>query len=532
MNDANLSALDFSGSFAIEGKASRDGCSFSVHPLEQKGHGPGDLLAGKYRIIARLGEGGMGTVWRAHSLWLDVDVAIKVLHREQVDANAAERLLREARATAKLGHPAIVRVFDFGETDAGEPFLVMELLEGISLADWLEGCGSMPAVQAVQMLLPVASALATAHARGIVHRDIKPGNIIAVPERAGTYLPKIVDFGVAKLASAGDRVLTQAGTIVGSPQYMSPEQANGMLEVGEQTDVWALCVVLYELITGRRPFDGQTLSAIISAIFYCDPPPTTQLSAGDQELWEIIERGLKKSPADRWPNMRALGCALASWAVRRGFTTDVAGTSLAHHWLATQAAPTTAAGSTVPASGLHAPVVCTWPREVLRNTVEGAPLDARPASFDPPAGSGPGTVELAYASNDSRSGVTPAPKRTKAILVGAVAGLIAPLVVAVGLRAHNGNASTRAGDRPAATAAATPLPVPAMAPASATASTLVMSSISDIAPDLPKAPRVAAAGKRAGVDAPVKKARDHRSAPAARYKAVPLAMPLPAAPDF
>lgn len=271
-------------------------------------------------------------MWRARSLLLDIDVAIKVLYREHADLNAAERLLREARALAKLEHPGIVRVFDFGETEAGEPFLVMEVLDGVSLAHWLDDQGRMPATQAVQMLLPIAAALCGAHAHGIVHRDVKPENIIVVADGLGGYSPKIVDFGIAKLASSNGQVLTQQGTVLGSLEYMSPEQADGKPEVGEQTDVWALSVVLYELITGRRPFEGPSITAIIFALYSCAPTPTTHFAAGDEELWRIIERGLRKSPHERWPTMRALGQALALWAERRGITADVAGTSLQYYW--------------------------------------------------------------------------------------------------------------------------------------------------------------------------------------------------------
>src|SRR5262249_53648457 len=158
-------------------------------------------------------------------------------------------------------------------------------------------------------------------------------NIIAVPDGAGAYLPKIVDFGIAKLATRTSHVLTRQGMVLGSLQYMSPEQANGVLKVGEQTDIWSLCVVLYELITGRRPFEGETYAAMTFSLFTSVPTPTTELGAGDEALWAIIERGLQKSPAERWPDMQALGRALAAWAVERGITSDAAGTSLTHHWL-------------------------------------------------------------------------------------------------------------------------------------------------------------------------------------------------------
>ncbi|WP_437315029.1 protein kinase domain-containing protein [Sorangium sp. So ce385] len=440
-----------SRAIARRGDASTGGVSSCVRGLPKRERAVGEVLAGKYQIVGRLGAGGMGTVWRARSLWLDVDVAIKVLHEDQFDAHAAERLLREARATARLGHPAIVRVFDFGETDSGEPFLVMELLEGTSLSNWLEANGRMPAEQAVQMLLPVACALAAAHAQSIVHRDIKPANILVVPDGAGGHVPKVVDFGIAKLANAVSPAITQRGMIVGSPEYMSPEQADGQLEVGEQTDVWAFSVVLYELITGQRPFTGETLGAVISAIFNKEPVPTTQLGAGDEELWSILRRGLAKSPAERWPNMRSLGRALASWAVERGVTADVAGTSLAHQWLArgpesplTAERPAPAFATTGVAGAVSGPKAAA-PR--LRGA--GKTLVAAAT----PAGRRGGTIKMPEGVPAAPIGLAPPLRLQKALLVGVLVAFVAPVVVVMGLNLRGGSASAGAAQPVVAAAA-------------------------------------------------------------------------------
>ncbi|MDC0685892.1 serine/threonine-protein kinase [Sorangium atrum] len=442
-----------SGWLALAGRGdeSTGGVSSSVRG-SQRERAVGEVLAGKYQIVGRLGAGGMGTVWRARSLWLDVDVAIKVLHEEQLDAHAAERLLREARATAKLGHPAIVRVFDFGETDAGEPFLVMELLEGTPLSSWIEARGRVPAEQAVQMLLPVACALATAHAQRIVHRDIKPANILIVPDGAGGHVPKVVDFGIAKLANAASPAITQRGMIVGSPEYMSPEQADGQLDVGEQTDVWAFSVVMYELITGRRPFSGETLSAVIVSIFSKEPVPTTELGAGDEALWAILRRGLAKSPADRWPSMRALGRALAAWAIERGVTADVAGTSLAHQWLARGAEPPLAAET---AATIAAPAGATSGAEAAarRPAVAREAPGALPTPAATPIARRGSTIEMPKAWRGAPLGLTPPPWLQKALVAGVLA-FAAPLVVVLGLDARGGRAS--AGTARTAVVAAAP----------------------------------------------------------------------------
>lgn len=570
-----------SGWLALAGRGdeSTGGVSSSVRG-SQRERAVGEVLAGKYQIVGRLGAGGMGTVWRARSLWLDVDVAIKVLHEDQLDAHAAERLLREARATAKLGHPAIVRVFDFGETDAGEPFLVMELLEGTPLSSWIEARGRVPAEQAVQMLLPVACALATAHAQRIVHRDIKPANILIVPDGAGGHVPKVVDFGIAKLANAASPAITQRGMIVGSPEYMSPEQADGQLDVGEQTDVWAFSVVLYELITGRRPFSGETLSAVIVSIFSKEPVPTTELGAGDEALWAILRRGLAKSPADRWPSMRALGCALAAWAVERGVTADVAGTSLAHQWLARGAEPPlaaeTAATIAAPAGAISGAEVAAQRPAVAREAPGALPTPAA----TPVARRG-GTIRMPRAWRGAPLGLTPPPWLQKALVAGVLA-FAAPLVVVLGLDARGGRASAGTA-RPAVVAAAPAVvlgasealrgtasaapsigvaPPDAGARRAAAPETAVRGAPVDSAPaerdeqsdpregpsdpwdellPAPVEPRAQVAEPRAQVAEPraqVAEPRAQRTEPRAQRAASPrprpvsTSMPLPAAPDF
>ncbi|WP_437875499.1 protein kinase domain-containing protein [Sorangium sp. So ce513] len=465
---------------ARRGDASTGGVSSCVRRLPLKERAVGEILAGKYQIVGRLGSGGMGTVWRARSLWLDVDVAIKVLHEEQLDAHAAERLLLEARATARLGHPAIVRVFDFGETDSGEPFLVMELLEGTSLSSWLEANGPMPAEQAVQMLLPVACALSAAHAQRIVHRDIKPANILVVPDGAGGLVPKVVDFGIAKVANVASPAITQRGMIVGSPEYMSPEQADGQPEVGEQTDVWAFCVVLYELVTGRRPFRGETLSAVISAIFSKEPAPTTQLGAGDEALWAIVRRGLAKSPAERWPSMRALGHALAAWAIERGITADVAGTSLEHQWLARGVDSPSAVERPAPAVTMAS--AASRPRAAKRRRGFGGTLVASLAPAIPPVGRRGGTIKMAEPPDGAPLGLAPRLRLQKALLVGVLAAFVAPVIVVMGLDARG--AGARAGAAEPAAVAAEPAIVPgaALVPGAAAEPSTAIASVDAGAP--------------------------------------------------
>jgi serine/threonine-protein kinase len=295
----------------------------------------GDIIAQKYRLTRMLGEGGMGAVWLARNLKLDVDVAIKLIRHELGTAEASHRLLQEARAAARIGHRSIVRIFDFGETELDDPFIVMEVLTGESLRDVLERKGRLPAANAVRTLLPIASALAEAHASGVVHRDLKPENVMLVSDKSGAVIPKLVDFGIAKFRSVDDdsEDRPSSGFVIGTPSYMAPEQAGGREAVAEPADVWALAVILYEAITGRVPFSGTNLMALCFAIMTELPTPVHDQMAGDAELWEIMQRGLAKMASER-PSMRAFGTDLAEWAMARGIDSDIAGTSLAAHWSA------------------------------------------------------------------------------------------------------------------------------------------------------------------------------------------------------
>jgi len=292
----------------------------------------GSVLCEKYRLESLIGEGGMGAVWRASNLLLGLPVAIKLI-RADLDRDALRaRLQLEARSVAKLGHPAIVRVYDVGETELGDPFIVMELLHGETLAQLLAQ-GRLSAVRAVQIILPIIDALAVAHARGIVHRDLKPDNLLIALEDQRTQ-PKILDFGIAKLTDPRDanHRLTEIGTVVGSPDYMSPEQARGREDVDYRTDIWSLCVVLYEAITASAPFSASNYNALLRAIVEDEPKPLSEHAAGDAPLWEILKRGLSKDPQQRQRSMAELGRALAAWLMTHGAHEDACNTSLESKW--------------------------------------------------------------------------------------------------------------------------------------------------------------------------------------------------------
>ncbi|HEU5076080.1 MAG TPA: protein kinase [Polyangiaceae bacterium] len=314
---------------------------------------PGDVIAQKYQLQRCLGEGGQGSVWQAQNLVLELPVAIKLVHAQSL---VPERLFREARAAATLGHPAIVRVFDIGRTPDGLPFLVMELLRGESLADTLACSGRLAPTHALRLLLPIADGLVAAHAERIIHRDVKPDNIF-VATIGDLIQPKLLDFGLARRSVSGEnlRRITDAGAILGTPAYLSPEQASGKGEVDERADVWSFCATLYECLSGVVPFQGTSWHELRRQIFEDEPTTLGNFGVEDATLWQLIRTGLAKSPTKRWSSMQALGAELARWLLERGVTSDICGVSLEARWLNSErVAPSRAASRAQPRPSMGA----------------------------------------------------------------------------------------------------------------------------------------------------------------------------------
>jgi serine/threonine protein kinase len=281
-------------------------------------YAPGALVAGKYRLESRLGEGGMGTVWLAHNVILGAPVALKLIHPGIQREDTVERLLVEARIQALLNHPNIVRVFDFGRTEFGDAFIIMEVLRGATLGDFIDERGRLRAVEAVQIILPIVAALCHAHDHGVVHRDLKPDNIFVV--RDGCEVgPKLLDFGVAKVThrDPAHRYCTPGGALLGSPAYMAPEQAWALDDVDHRADIWAICVVLYEAISGGPAFPGRGYTVLRKVVE--EPlPALADRGAGEGSLSEVLARGLQKDRTRRFQSMRELGTALAQWLRDQG----------------------------------------------------------------------------------------------------------------------------------------------------------------------------------------------------------------------
>jgi TOMM system kinase/cyclase fusion protein len=299
-----------SASQALTGSPPTTVRDFRASPAPGDGEALPERL-GRYQITGRLGAGGMGVVCRAHDSQLRRDVAIKVPHfrgPDQVRLAARLRFLREARAAAAVRHPNVCPIHDVGE-DAGRPYVVMALVEGESLGDRLGRQGRFEdSREAVALVIQVADALAAVHAAGVVHRDVKPGNILL--DRAGT--PYLSDFGLARAAD-GEH-LTEAGTLLGTPAYMAPEQAARELgAVGPWSDQYSLGVVLYHLLTGRPPFQGDPL-AVLYQVGTSEPPPPSQVRPDlDPALVSLLLKALARQPRDRYRSVADFAAALRSW---------------------------------------------------------------------------------------------------------------------------------------------------------------------------------------------------------------------------
>jgi len=277
----------------------------------------GAVLSGKYAVQRLIGKGGMAAVVAARQVALGGDVAIKILHpRLANDEEGSERFFREARATARIRSEHVVRVLDVGTTEGGLPYIVMELLHGRDLGQLLDS-GALSVHHAVDFVLQASEALAEAHALGIVHRDLKPSNLWLSQRPDGTPFVKVLDFGISKLSAEveNDPKLTETQSVFGSPMYMSPEQIRSAKRVDPRTDVWALGVVLYELLAGRLPFEADTAASALASITADDPAPLHPLRPEvPPELEQAIYHCLVKDVTKRCQSLAELARLLVPFA--------------------------------------------------------------------------------------------------------------------------------------------------------------------------------------------------------------------------
>jgi eukaryotic-like serine/threonine-protein kinase len=410
----------------------------------------GDVIAGKYVVERIIGEGGMGVVLAARHLELEQRVAIKFLLPEIAEQGmAAERFRREARAAARIRGQHICRVLDVGTLETGVPFMVMEYLEGCDLASELEQRGRLPCEEAIGYVLQACEALAEAHATGVIHRDLKPANLFLEACGDGSRRVKVLDFGVSKslldgTPGRGAAALTKTSSLVGSPLYMSPEQLDSARDVDARTDIWALGVVLYELIAGRTPFQGDSIPQLVTSVLH-DPPR----SLSDQDvtvpngLEAVLWRALSKQRAVRYASVAEFVNALMPFAPPQALGT------------AGRVSRLLSATEPLPASALPSPA----PANPARVAQAATPARAKPRDL--------GGTPLSWVS----SGGQPKRRRLWASLI----ALVAVGLLAGGYVAYRGSNAT---GKPAAVASppaevttrvpehaappAAPAPVPAL----------------------------------------------------------------------
>ncbi len=263
----------------------------------------GTIIDRKYRIKRLLGEGGMGAVFEAEHTRIERKVAVKILHSQYSSSEElVGRFFREAQAASAIGHPNIIDIFDVGVQEDGTVFIVMELLKGESLGDWMKREDAKNPGRAVAVVLQVLSALTVAHDKGIIHRDLKPDNTFIAKDSRGRYEVKLLDFGIAKIQddAEGDTGLTKTGTVLGTPNYMSPEQARGK-DVDQRIDIWSVGVMLYQMLAGELPFKGDSYNAVLSDILLETPTPLMKATKGvPGDLAKVVEKAMAKNRNERY----------------------------------------------------------------------------------------------------------------------------------------------------------------------------------------------------------------------------------------
>jgi serine/threonine protein kinase len=351
---------------------------------------------GKYDLVGEIARGGMGVVYRARQHGLDRLVALKMILGTGTDRDAAQRFLQEARAAAALDHPNVVPIYDIGEIN-GRPYFTMALVEGPNLRGYAEARGVMPIPEVVTLFAQVVEGVAHAHKHGIIHRDLKPANVLM--DRDGR--PRVTDFGLAKRAAV-DSALTATGQVVGTPQYMAPEQARDSKEVGPPADVYALGAILYFLLTGRPPFVGESFTDLLLKLVTDPPVPPRQLRPDvPEDLDALCLRCLTKQPADRFADAEALAVALLPIIEQ-------------YHLSSTSRSSPIARSST-----LRTAPTGTVPD--LSAVVAGGPIRTAPAQAPPSAPRAQVPARQAPAANPSDFAEGTAPRDRRPLIIGGAA---------------------------------------------------------------------------------------------------------------
>jgi serine/threonine-protein kinase len=291
----------------------------------------GEVLAGKYKVEDVLGVGGMGVVVAARHIQLEQKVALKFLRPEAMQSKeAVERFLREARNAVRLRSEHVAKVTDVGTLDTGAPYMVMEYLDGADLSRVVQATGSIAIEEAVYFVLQACEAIAEAHSLGIIHRDLKPQNLFVTRRVDGKPLVKVLDFGISKsIDTQSGLSLTRTSSIMGSPLYMSPEQMRSSKNVDQRADIWALGVILYELLTGHVPFEAESVPELCLKVVQDEPtPPKAERPAIPEGLNAVVLKCLEKTPTNRFSNVAELAAALEPYSaeIARGSSERIAST--------------------------------------------------------------------------------------------------------------------------------------------------------------------------------------------------------------
>jgi serine/threonine-protein kinase len=279
----------------------------------------GEIIEGKYRIVRLIGEGGMGAVYEGENTRIHRRVAIKVLHQGVAEnQEAVQRFEREAQAAGRIGNDHILEVIDMGSLSNGDHFMVMEYLDGEPLSDRIRRIGRLRPEDVSPLVIQALEGLQAAHEAGIVHRDLKPDNVYVIREKAGQKdFVKLIDFGISKFSSltgGSEMKMTRTGTVMGTPYYMSPEQASGSRDADHRSDIYAIGVILYEAVTGRVPFDAATFNQLLFQIVLSDPAPPQQVVPDlDPAFANLIAKAMARDPDHRFQTASELSQALAAW---------------------------------------------------------------------------------------------------------------------------------------------------------------------------------------------------------------------------
>jgi serine/threonine protein kinase len=356
---------------------------------------PGAVIDGKYRVIRRIGEGGMGTVYEGENVRIERKVAIKVLHAHVASTpEFAQRFEREARASARIGSPNVCDVLDLGDLPNGDRFIVMEYLEGESLEERLDK-GLLTATELAPIAFEILEGLGTMHQAGVVHRDLKPANIF-LSRRGKSETVKILDFGVAKILPRADEPseMTSTGMMMGTPLYMSPEQARGARDVDGRTDLYAASVIFYRALTGEMPHSGDNLHELLFKIVLEEPKPIREIVPEVDEVFaDIVTRGLARDADYRFSSAREYQEEIASWGASLGRSSLQFALTLT-----SEPPPLKSLSGGFPASKVRPPITGPQPRSekvgpatpaLAKTQAEGAVSSARLSGMKQPSGGTP-----------------------------------------------------------------------------------------------------------------------------------------------